>query len=136
MVSPLAAPLNRVISAVVPAVAAGSDSVVAVGVAGEDATVTAVTYVPNAAITGAATNNRTCSVIDKKADGSGAVAVASKTYANGTNDTAYIENPETLNGTPANLQVSQGDVLVFSSVHAGTGIADPGGIVRVSLTRR
>jgi phage terminase large subunit-like protein len=132
-----AAPLSRVIAAVVPPIAtAGNDQTTVIGVVAEDATVSSVTYVPVTAITGAATNNRTVAVVDKGTDGSGSTSVASINYANSVNAAASDENTVTLSGTPANLNVSAGDVLVWTSTHIGTGIADPGGLVRVNLSRR
>lgn len=131
------APLTRIIAVPIPAVAtAGNDATSVLGVIGEDETVTAVTYIPNTTITGAATNNRTLTVVDKGAAGSGSTTIATVNYASGTNATALVENPIPLSGTAANLQVTAGDVLVLTSVHVGTGIADPGGLLRVTLARR
>jgi hypothetical protein len=36
---------------------------------------------------------------------------------------------------PANLNVNQDDVLALQSLHVGTGIADPGGLVEVEISR-
>lgn len=132
-----AAPSARTIAAAAgPVATAGNDLTTVLGVAPEDETVTSVTYVPVTAITGAATNNRTVSVVNKAQDGSGSTVVASIIYASGVNAAAGDENTVTLSGTPANLNVSAGDVLEWTSVHNGTGIADPGGLVRVNLARR
>jgi hypothetical protein len=57
-------------------------------------------------------------------------------FGNGTNATGFTKTVIPLSGTPANLNVSSGDVLAFTSTHVGTGITDPGGIVRVTLGRR
>lgn len=98
-------------------------------------TVTGVTYVPSAAITGAATNNRTVALVNKGAAGSGSTSIASLTFASGTNASANVETAVTLSGTAANLNVAAGDVLQWQSTANGTGLADPGGLVRVTISR-
>lgn len=133
----MTAPLVRVIEADVPAVStAGNDDDSVLAQAPFDCTVTAVEYVPEAAITGAATNNRTVSLVNKGQAGSGTTTVASLTFDNGVNATAYNERALTLSGTAANLNLSAGDTLQWRSIHVGTGITDPGGVVRVTVTRR
>lgn len=97
-------------------------------------TVTAAVYTPNAAITGAATNSRTLTIFNRKGDGTGTLAVATLALVVGVNAAAETEKALTLSGTPANATFAQGDVLTFSSVHVGTGIADPGGQALVELT--
>lgn len=132
-----AAPFTRYLETQLPAVGtAGNDATTEIGICREDEVVTAVTYTPNAAITGAATNNRTISVIDKGPANAGTTVVATVNYGLGTNAAAYTETAIPLSGTAANLQTAAGDVLVATSVHVGTGITDPGGLLRVALARR
>lgn len=100
-----------------------------------DGTVTSVTYAPVAAITGAATNNRTVSVVNHGQTGAGTAVVATVTYANAVNVAAFDEGTVALSGTPANLVVASGDILEVKSVPNGTGIADPGGTVFVEISR-
>lgn len=130
------APLVRVIEQDVPAVGtAGNDQSTIVCQAPFAGTVTAVEYVPASGITGAATNNRTVSLVNKGAAGSGTTSVASLVFDNGVNATANNEKAITLSGTAANLEVAQGDTLLWSSVHNASGITDPGGLVRVTISR-
>jgi hypothetical protein len=130
------APLTRVIDTQLPAVATvGNDATTVIGIAREAGVVSGVSYVTATAITGANTNSRTIAVVNKGAAGSGSTSVASTAYVTGVNTTALAENALTLSGTAANLVVAVGDVLVATSTHVGTGIADPGGLVRVSITR-
>ncbi|MFJ6579249.1 hypothetical protein ACIQMY_25220 [Streptomyces sp. NPDC091368] len=131
------APYVRVIEADVPAVGtAGNDEDTIVCQAPFDATVTLVEYVPEAGITGAATNNRTFSLVNKGQAGSGATSVASLAFDSGSvTATANNEKAITLSGTPANLVLAAGDTLLWRSIHIGTGITDPGGLVRVTLSR-
>ena len=98
-------------------------------------TVTAVTYIPSSTITGAATNNRTVSLVNKGAAGSGSTVIATLTFASGTNASANVETALTLSGTAANLVVAAGDVLQWQSVANGTGLADPGGLTRITISR-
>ena len=129
------APLVNTIKASAQPVAAGSDLTTVTGEAPFAGTVTGVAYIPVAAVTGANTNTRTISVVNKGGAGAGSASVASLALVSGTNLSADRENAVTLSGTPANLVVAQGDVLEFTSVHAGTGLADPGGEIRVTISR-
>lgn len=128
---PVEHPLVRTYFKRNPAVAAGSDAELCSVVVEEAGVVTAVDYFADAAITGAATNNRTLSVENKTA----AVQPAVLNFANGVNATAFAAKAIPVSGTPANLVVNAGDVLTFKSLHVGTGIADPGGLVRVKITK-
>jgi hypothetical protein len=131
------APYVRTLEFAGPAVSTvGNDDDVAAAVAPFDCTVSSVTYTTETAITGAATNNRTVSLVNKGQAGAGSTSVASLNFASGTNTVAYDETTITLSGTAANLDLASGDVLQWRSVHIGTGIADPGGLVRVTVTRR
>jgi hypothetical protein len=97
-------------------------------------TVTSVTYAPVTAITGANTNTRSVSLVNKGATGAGATVMATIQYNSGVNAAASDENVVTLSGTPANLAVSAGDILQWQSTAVGTGIADPGGLVCVTVS--
>jgi len=131
-----AAPVVLFPSATLPAVATATDADVAVFVAPFDCTVTAVTYVANALLTGANTNSRTLNLRNKGQDGSGSTVVASKAFVSGVNAAAFDETAITLSGTAANLDLAAGDVLALQSDSVGTGLADPGGLLRVSVARR
>lgn len=130
------APYVRVIEADVPAVStAGNDDDTVVAQAPFDCTVTAVQYVPEAAITGADTNSRTVSLVNKGAAGSGTTTVASLALTSGVNASANDEKAITLSGTAANLVLAAGDTLQWRSIHVGTGITDPGGLIRITVSR-
>ena len=132
----MSAPLVNVIQQDVPAVStAGNSDDSVIAQAPFAGTVTAVQYVPEAAITGAATNNRTVSLVNKGAAGSGSTVVATLTFANGTNATANNEVSLTLSSTAADLVVAEGDTLQWRSIANGTGLADPGGVAKVSVSR-
>jgi hypothetical protein len=130
-----AAPHTTKIQVRMPAVAAGSDATSAVCQSPFDGVVTDVKYAPDATITGVVTNNRTLSVVNKGQAGSGNTSVATNTYANGVNITNFVPTLIPLSGTPANLVVANNDCLAFASVHNGTGLADPGGLLTVTISR-
>lgn len=132
----MTAPLVRVIEADVPSVGtAGNDDDTIVGQAPFDCTVTSVEYIPEAAITGAATNNRTVSLINKGQAGSGTTVVASLNFDNGVNASAANERAITLSATAADRVLAAGDTLLWRSLHILTGITDPGGLIRITLSR-
>ena len=130
------APLSRTYEVDTDAVAAASDASRVICRAEYAGTVTAVTYTPNAQLTGANTESRTLSVVNKGTDGNGTTSVASKAFTSGVNADDFDETAITLSGTAGNLVVADGQILAFVSTHVGTtGLADPGGKVRVTISR-
>lgn len=129
---PDSAPLTRVREEVVPGVATSSSDDTVIGQAHFAGTVTKVEYVPTAAMTGAVTNNRTVSLINKGQDGASTTVVATLIFAAGV--TAAASN-EILIPLTVNTAVVEGDTLLWRSVHNGGGIADPGGLVRITFTQ-
>ncbi len=119
-----------------PQATAGSDLNTNVWIAPSDCTVTAVTYAPVTAITGANTNTRSVSLVNKGTDGSGSTVIATIQYNSGVNAAAADENTVTLSGTPANLVLTAGQLLQWQSTHIGTGIADPGGLVNITTANK
>lgn len=130
------APFVQVIERNVPAVStANATDDTVLGQAPFACTVTSVQYVPEAAITGAATNHRSVSLVNKGQAGSGSTSVATLAFDSGVNAAANDERAITLSGTAANLVLAAGDTLQWRSVAVGTGITDPGGVVRVTISR-
>lgn len=130
------APLVKKIEVDTDAVAAASDGTFPIGEAPFAGTVTEVTYIPRSTLTGANTDSRTLAVVNKGQSGAGSTSVASKAFTSGVNAPAGDETAITLSGTPANLTVVEGDVLVATSTHVGsTGLADPGGKIQVTISR-
>ncbi len=135
MANEFLAPKTDVLTMRVPGQAtAGTDSAWNIGEVPYDATVTAVSYTPDSTITGHASNNRTFSVINKGTDGTGTTSIATKTTT--ADVTGDDESALTLSGTAANLNVSTGQILEFNSDANSSGVADPGGLVQVTLARR
>lgn len=114
---------------------AGNDDSFIIGASPVDGTVTAVSFIPEAAITGANTNTRAIRVRNRGQAGAGTTVVAELQFDSGVNAAAFDERAITLSGTPANLVLAAGDVLELFSDAVGTGIADPGGTVKVSISR-
>lgn len=130
------APLIETLTADLAPSAAGADTNEPVGEAPFDGTVISVTYVPRSTLTGANTDSRTIAVVNKGQSGSGSTSVASKAFTSGVNATGNDETAITLSGTAANLEVVEGDILQVTSTHVGsTGLADPGGQVRIEISR-
>lgn len=130
------APVSATLRQAVPAVTIAASDENAVLQVPFDATITAVRYVTKAAITGANTNTRKVDLRNRGQAAAGTVDVASLQFDSGVNAVALEEKVITLNATPANLDVTQGDTLTWESLAVGTGLADPGGLVEVDLARR
>ena len=101
----------------------------------ETGAVASVTITPDITITGADTNSLTVSIINKGQSGVGTTVIASKAFTSGVNGTGFDEVTITLSGTATNLDVVAGDILALSSIKVGTGLVDPGGLVRVVVNR-
>lgn len=130
----MTSPFTNTVSAnVEPVSTAGNDLNTNVYVTRTEATISAVTYTPNAAITGANTDTRKVSLVNAGTDGTGTDIIATLQFNSGVNAAAGDEKTVTLSGTAANLDVEAGEVLQWQSTHVGTGIADPGGLVSIRL---
>lgn len=120
----------------VPAAAAGADAETDLNFVAVAGTVSTATYVPATVLTGANTDSRTIVLVNKGQSGAGSTIVATKAFTSGVNAPADDGTAITLSGTAANLVVAAGDVLVWQSTHVGsTGLADPGGLAHVEITR-
>jgi hypothetical protein len=132
----MSAPYIQTLQAQTEAVAAAADATIIVGRAPFAGTVTAVSYTPEANITGNDTESRAFSIVNKGADGNGTTVVATRDMATGVAATDFNEDALTLSVVAGALTVAEGDILAFTSVHEGsTGLADPGGLVKVMLSR-
>lgn len=121
----------RLLVATLKASAVGADQTALLSDEQETAiTVSAVGYVPASAITGADTNSRTISVIAGP-DKASPISVASKAFTSGVNAAASPTETVITLGTAA---VPAGEPIIAKSLHVGTGIADPGGVITVTYT--
>lgn len=130
------APRTTILEAPVDNVAAASDLTTVIGEVLEAGTVSSVSFTPKANITGNDAESRHYALINKGQDGNGTTSVATLDMDTGVSANDFDEKALTLSGTPANLVVAAGDILAFTSTHEGsTGLADPGGSVKVEITR-
>lgn len=113
------------------ATATRDDPILVVPMAG---TVTGITIVPQATLTGAATDNKTLSLINKGLTGGDTRVAATKTFALTTDvATAFDETSLTVSGTAANVAVVAGDVLALSQIKVGNGLTVPDVLVKISI---
>lgn len=132
---PDSAPLVRSIETTVPALGAGVAGDQTVGEAPFAGTLTAASFTPEANITGDATNKRTLTIVNKGADGNGATVMATLDFVAGVNATDFNEQAFTLSAVPGATTVAAGDILAVAEAVAGAGLANPGGLVTLELTR-
>jgi hypothetical protein len=135
----MTAPLVRKMILDMVSIATGADAARSMGQVEFAATVTDVTFVPNAAATGGAiANSRIYTLYNRGQSpytGTVAVATFALTSSGAVNFVDNTPQAMTLNSTSANKQVAAGDVLEFESLHRTTGQDDPGGRVVVTLSR-
>lgn len=106
-------------------------------VAGEvkvDGVVSEVTYIPNATNAGADSNTRTMTLYNRGQAGAGTTVVATYAMSAGHDMTAYDELTFTLSVVDGALDVVAGDVLELASVHASSGLTEPGGKLTVVIS--
>ena len=120
--------------ATIPGQTAGTDADQVVAVAPFAGVVSAVSLIPEAAVSGATATKRTFTLTNKGQAGAGSTSVAVLDLITGNNLVAFDEKAFTLSATAANLVVAKGDVLVLVETHASTGTAHSGGMVKVDIT--
>ena len=98
-------------------------------------TVTAVSYTPVANITGDNTNTRTLTLVNKGLDGNGTTVVATLAYTTGVNATDFNEDALTLSVVEGATTVAEGAILAWVSTYGASGLADPGGLVQIYVSR-
>jgi hypothetical protein len=101
-----------------------------------DATVTGVTFAPDAAITGASSTKRTITLENRGQDGTGTTVIGTLDLTTGTNPAAFDEFAFTLHATAANRLVAADDVIAVKEAVTSTGTANPGGLVKVTFAGR
>lgn len=129
------APSIQVLTATDPGVAITTDDTFTVGEVKEAGVVSAVSFTPEAASTGDDSNKRTYTLINKGQDGTGTTVVATIDLVSGVNLAAFDEKDATLSVVAGATTVAAGDILAWKSLHTGTGLVDPGGIVKVEIAR-
>lgn len=133
---PNTAPLVNTKQANAAAVAAASDLETKLGEAPFAGTVTRCVFIPAATLTGANTESRTLQLFNRGTDGTGTAKIAELAMVSGVNAAADDAKAITIITAADADDVVAGDVLEWKSLHVGaTGLADPGGLVVVEITR-
>jgi hypothetical protein len=115
-----------------PATAAAADYDEAAMEAPVAGKVTAITYTPEANITGNTTESRTLTVVNKGLDGNGTTVMGTLAFITSVNATDFNESAFTLSEVANAVNFVAGDILAVVSTHVGaTGLADPGGLVQI-----
>lgn len=128
-------PYKRTFTVQAAAVATNSDAKTVLCKVPFDGAVTAAGFVPNAAITGVDTNTRRVAIENAGATGVGTTEVAARQFNSGVNAAAFDEKSLVLSAVENAVNVTAGDILVVNSTSPGTGLADPGGLYIVEITR-
>jgi hypothetical protein len=130
-------PVKRTIATTVPAAGAAVTQDQVIDRAPYAGVISAVTIVPEAALTANATNFRTFRVMNKGQAGAGSTVAASFPTSTPTTDdlVAFKAKAIPLSGTPANLVVAAGDVLAVDETVAASGVAHSGYKVVVEISR-
>lgn len=129
------APNVRTLEATLPALGTDVEGDQIVGEAPFAGTVTGVSFTPEAAMTGDNTNSRTMTLVNKGQAGTGTTVIATLAFTTGNNGVAFDEKAFTLSVVAGATTVAEGDILAVAEVTPGTGIANPGGRVQVTIER-
>lgn len=129
------APGVQVLEADLPELGTDVEDTTVIGEVEFDGEVTSVSWVPEADLTGAATNHRSISVINKGLDGNGTTVIATLAFDSGVNASDFDEKAIPLSVVEGAVDVLAGQQLACASLTPGTGIADPGGKIRVEIQR-
>ena len=124
------------IRSTIPGVALGSSEDRAIWCNPFDARakVVACRVLPDAAHTGADTNNMKLGLVNKEKLGVGPVVVAPlKAYTSGVDLVAFKPDTIPVSTTAADVIIDEGEVLAFSKDEDGTGLASPDLVVEVDV---
>ena len=128
-VTDIASVAKRVLVAEVPALGLAVDDTVRLTPGAEEGgKITSAEYTPDADITGAETNTRTLTVVD--VTGSAGTTLCTLAFTSTVDAEAGVAKAFAVNSAA----LTAGHPVEVASTHAGTGIADPGGIVTVEVT--
>jgi hypothetical protein len=125
-------PDKYTVQAVVPSVTATNDGGANIGEAAEEGSVTNVEYFPADDVTGAdSPDSRTVSLLN------GSATIATLALVDGADLSKDVSNEIPVSTTPADVAVAEGDLLTWGSLAktGSGGLADPGGLVIVTITR-
>lgn len=107
---------------------AGTDDDVAVMRAPFNLKVTAVRFLPHAALTGETDTATVLEARNRGTDGQGTTSIASHTFDDDHDAVAFAPIDFTLSATAANLLVEEGEVISVRKTHTSTGHVIDGAI--------
>lgn len=117
------------------ALGATADCELAVFTAKEPCVIVSAGYVPDTALTGANTTNRSLAFINKGAAGDGTTALkAAKAYNTGVNIAAM--DYDELIGLSDAATLDAGETVAFKATHGSTGLALPIGLIVLYVAPR
>lgn len=128
-------PGAHIASTNVNTVALGSDDdqVVWQNKTGHAVAVEEVVYTPDTDVTGNTTNTLILRLLNRLSTGASASNVtALKTYATGTDLTAFVADTLVVSSTAADVRVEDEECLILQKTEAGTGLALPAGVVTIT----
>jgi hypothetical protein len=105
-----------------------------IGTASRSFKVSSVELVPDADITGVATNSTTWELRDRGSDGSLNVLLAQLALTAGVNASRRVAKAVTRVTTNGEPTVAEGDQLEWHSIKVGSGLLDPSGLVVIGET--
>ncbi len=129
-------PGTHTMQAVVASIAAATSDEVLVWTNNTGATVTIkqAGFVPDTAVTGDDTNNFILQFRNKGTLGTSTTGVTStKTYATGTDMTAFVDDTLTLSTTSADLDIDDGETVALNKTETGTGLVLPAGVATLTF---
>jgi len=131
-------PGDQFVTATIPAqTTAGSAQKNPVFIAPFACVITAVKWIPAAAVTGANTNNFALGLINRGAAGAGTTAITTvKTYASGTDSVSGVPETFTLSSTASDTYLAAGDQVDFARTVNASGLASPNGVVQITFRAR
>lgn len=106
---------------------AGTEDTVALFRAPFNLTVTAVRYLPNAGLTGVTATEATLDVQNRGAAGDGTTSIASISFIDSEDATAFVPKDLTL-GAAADRDVDEGEIIALDKSVTSTGLAIDGAI--------
>lgn len=127
------------VTVAIPEIALGTsgEQVVWTNKTGAKVRLTAVTYTPEAAVTGDDTNNLILQLRNKGTAGSGTTAVtATKEYDTGTDLTAFVPDALAVATTAADRDIDVDETVALNKTETGSGLILPEGIVTLEFQYR
>jgi hypothetical protein len=119
----------------VPPTAAGTAIEVPVIILPFNATITAIRWIPGAAMTANGTNFCTFTPRNRQAGAGAVVPATARSWVAG-NSVATTPESLTLSGVAADVSPAAGDLITAHFTHSGTGLAIPAGLVQVTVRVR